>query len=324
MKNVVLLFTALLGGLFTINASNATAEKFNNHTFGYGNTFIFVENGITFSVFPNGEFDFYVENTPYVTTNTHLNNVNISFNAGYNYNHCLQYDDYGAVIQIRNTPIFYDFYGRVSQIGTINLHYINGRVAQIGRLYLFYNPYGAYSHCNGFINSYNSVYVYRPLYRYFVKPVSQFCMVSYKPYRKYYTPIRYSYYKPYQNNKRICYAAVGNTYHFKQNHPRKAIYYNDKRVVEKSGYPAYSHEVSKGNYVDTRKDIYSKSATKKYDASNKPSYRKNTEYQRQSSPKSHDKPPYRTTPQKESKPTRAASENKGKATAKQEGRSSKG
>ena len=59
--------------------------------------------------------------------------VSISFNSGYNYNSFLQYDAFGAIIQIKHVPIYYDFYGRVSRIGNIYINYNrHGYVAQVG------------------------------------------------------------------------------------------------------------------------------------------------------------------------------------------------
>ena len=241
MKHITLLLVLLLTATLGVQATPTAEAAGNEHinpTFGYGNSFIFVENGITFSVFPDGEFDFYVNDMPYGS------HANVSFNAGCDYNSYLQYDDYGAVIQIVNTPIFYDYYGRVAQIGAVRIFYNNHRVIRIGGLHIFYNPHGMYSHCSGYINVYNRVYVYRPFHRFFIRPVTQFCMVSYLPYRQYYAPVRYTYCKPYINNVRKCYASVGTTYYYKENNSRRGIYKNDKRVTV-SSYNAHPAKVSR-------------------------------------------------------------------------------
>ena len=229
MKNLALLLAILFTGTFGAHASDTAVEVSGSHhlnpAFGYGKSFVFVEDGITFAVYPDGEFDFYINDTPHGGPH-----VNISFNAGYNYSSYVQFDDYGAVIQVLNTPVFYDYYGRVAQIGSVRIYYNNRRVVRIGGLHVFYDPYGAYSHCNGYINVYNRVYVYRPFHRFFVRPVVQFCLVSFRPYRRYYTPARYTYYRPYVNNVRTCYATVGKTYYYKKNRTRRGIYKNDRRV----------------------------------------------------------------------------------------------
>ncbi|WP_461532863.1 hypothetical protein [Sinomicrobium sp.] len=208
----------------------------------YNDSFIFVEDGITFSVFPNGEFDFYVDNSPHISAGVNLGNVNISFNSGYNYDAYVQYDDYGAVIQVLNTPVFYDYYGRVSRIGSINVYYDVNRVVRIGGLHVYYDAYGAFSRFTGYINVYNRTYVYNPFHRYFARPMAQYCIINTRPYRRYYNPVRYSYYKPYRNNSRRVYARVGRTYHYKENN-RRSIYANDRRV-KRQDYTSYRRELA--------------------------------------------------------------------------------
>jgi hypothetical protein len=67
---------------------------------------VFVENQIEFAVFPDGQFDFamlgYGSNRSFRFFDKCLS----VFNAGFNFNPYIQYDDFGAVIQIQNTPSF--------------------------------------------------------------------------------------------------------------------------------------------------------------------------------------------------------------------------
>src|SRR5690606_20293780 len=171
---------------------------------GYGNAFIFVEDGIEFSVFPDGQFDFNLmryannENVSYGS-----NNFNLNFNSGYNYNPYVQYEEFGAIIQIENTPIFYDYYGRIIQAGNVNIHYNNnGYVSRVGGLRVFYNNFNVFTHFTGFINIYSRHYVYRPWHRYYVVPAPNYCVVYNRPYRRYYEPVRYVYTRPFYNNYR--------------------------------------------------------------------------------------------------------------------------
>lgn len=344
MKGLVLFFTTILVSTFSIGASETATETLGNtaYTSGYGDSFIFVEDDITFSVFPDGEFDFFLNNTPYGGSH-----VNIGFNAGYDYSGYLQYDDYGAVIQIMNTPVFYDHYGRVAQIGSVRIFYNNRRVVRIGGLHIFYNPYGVYSHCNGYINVYNRVYVYRPFHRFFVRPVVQFCMVSFKPYRQYYAPIRYSYYKPYRNNARKCYATVGAPYYYKQNHSRNAIYKNDKRVSRRD-YNTYAgrasrrdvaksyQEASKNDYPTIQSDAkrpYAKTAKKRKDvntpaksykrSSGKVSRSRNDVKHRAPAKRDSRKSQYKATPERSTKAVKRSSQNKRESNSKTRGRNTR-
>src|SRR5690606_40811434 len=122
MKNIAFIFSILLMG-FSANATSL--DNGNDTRRGYdGNAYIFVEGDVEFSVFPDGQFDFvYVgpQTGSQVTISTP--NVNVSFNSGYDYDTYVQYDDYGAVIQVENVPIYYDHYGRIIQAGNVDIKY---------------------------------------------------------------------------------------------------------------------------------------------------------------------------------------------------------
>ena len=177
-----------------IASTNAQENHYNPYYLNYGNSYIFTVKNVEFSVFPDGQFDFtYIGN--YNNTNVIISspNVNVSFNSGYNYEMFVQYDMYGGVIQVENVPIYYDQFGRVSQVGNINIYYNRNRIVRVGGLYVHYNRYGYYTHCTGFINSFNFYYTYKPWHSYYVRPVYAHCIVYDYPYRKNYIPTRYSY-----------------------------------------------------------------------------------------------------------------------------------
>jgi len=98
MKHVVLFLTALILGTGSTLATTTENKVAPIYSYNYGNSFIFVENGITFSVYPNGELDFYIGR--HFGANVNFGNTNITFNSGYDYDAYVQYDDYGAVIQV--------------------------------------------------------------------------------------------------------------------------------------------------------------------------------------------------------------------------------
>jgi hypothetical protein len=129
--------------------------------------------------------------------------VFLSFNAGQDYEAYLQYDDYGAIIQIEDVPVYYDMYGRIIQAGEVEISYRNRAISRVGGLQIYYNRYGDYAYYTGYINSYNRFYSYRPWHVYYLRPMYNNCIVWNIPYRRYYTPIRYSYYNHlrYYNNR---------------------------------------------------------------------------------------------------------------------------
>lgn len=295
MRHVIITFVSFLMSYGAAFASNTEAAS--NRAFSYSNAVIFVENGITFSVFPDGEFDFFIDNPSYLGASYRNNGVSISFNAGFDYNPWVQYDDYGAVVQIENTPVYYDFYGRVTRIGGINVYYNGPRISRVGGLYVYYNPYGAFSRFSGYINMYNRRFVYRPVFNYFVRPVAGYCLVNTRPYRRYYQPVRYTYYRPYRNNHRRAYATVGRNYHYKDNNPRRTVYHNDRRVVRRDDFRARKEVRDRSvKYVNTRgynkqkayrdsknKRQYSRSNERNnagYSAKRSPQVKKNKGYQK--------------------------------------------
>ena len=208
MKHLIAFLTVFfLSGLTATATTTKTLDDNLNSSSsftGYGNSFIFMEEGIEFSIFPDGQFDFYMNNYgPNVNVTVGTPHLNISFNSGYDYNPYLQYDEFGAIIQIEHTPIYYDYFGRVSQIGNVQVNYNHiGFVSRVGGLNVFYNGQRGFSHCSGFINIYNRRYVYRPWHDFYIVPSFNHCVVYNRPYRQYYSPTRYSYTRPYANNYR--------------------------------------------------------------------------------------------------------------------------
>ncbi|OIQ29114.1 MAG: hypothetical protein BM564_07855 [Bacteroidetes bacterium MedPE-SWsnd-G2] len=201
MKNLITTLIFAIGIATSISAKSNHIGHETQYANNYGNSFIFNEGGIEFSIFADGQFDFYIPNSS-LTFGYNSPSVNISFNTGFNYNSYVQYDYYGAVIQIQNTPLYYDYYGRVNRIGNIGItYYPNGTIRTIGGLHLFYVN-NVYSHHAGFINYYNMHYVYRPRHRYFVKPRYNYCIINPVPYRRHYAPVRHAYHRPYYRNSR--------------------------------------------------------------------------------------------------------------------------
>ncbi len=280
MKKITLLIFTIISFFFSpsifANSENNIADKFlpgNTENF---KTFTFKENGITFSIFQNGEFDFYINRDNVINTSLTLAEISISYNSGYNYDAYVQYDDYGAIVQIENVPIYYDYYGRVKQIGRVKLNYYNHRLSRIGGLGIYYNPYGYYSHHTGFINSYNLAYNYHPYHSHFIRPIWNNCVVSYNPYRKYYKPYRYTY------------------YHSKKHHNK---YYNNPHYNKKRSFRNIDSRVSNhdkhGNKIkrnqnrsqDKRLAVNNRSSARRQAAS----YQRNSQQTRERKPVKYSK-----------------------------------
>ncbi len=200
MKTICTIITVVLS-VISVTATptlNPVYSSNEMHNRGYGNTFIFVEQNIEFSIFPDGQFDFYM---PHYYTSSGYNAC--SFNSGYNYNSYVQYDAFGAIIQIEHIPVFYDFYGRVTQIGNVLIRYNQyGYLCGLGNLIVHYTAFNKYSHCSGYINAYNRAYVYRPWHRFYRIPPRNYCVIYNQPYRRNYRAARKTYRTPFKNNYR--------------------------------------------------------------------------------------------------------------------------
>ncbi len=195
MKNVSALLFAFFATVFSMNANSVDSENYYGNFYN-GSSYIFEEGGIEFSIFPDGQFDFvYLGRNQGSQVNVSVNTpgVSINFNSGYNYDTYVQYDNYGAVIQVEDVPIYYDEFGRISQAGRVEIRYNDRRIVRVGGLHVFYNNYGYFSHCSGFVSPWYTTYVYRPWHVHYVRPIFSNCVVYDYPYRQYYHPHRYSY-----------------------------------------------------------------------------------------------------------------------------------
>ncbi len=227
MKKLTLLLFAILIAGWTATASE-NSNQANRPFTNYNDSFIFVEGGVEFAVYPNGEFDFYYN--PAFRRGSSFSiaspNVNISYNSGYNYDPYIQYDDYGAVIQVEDVPIYYDYYGRIVQAGNIVMNYNNfGMLASVGNLIMHYNPHHRFTHCSGYINSYNRRYVYRPWHDYYRRPSVNVSIVFNRPYRAYYQPRRVTYAQ---------YTTIYNNYY--ANHSGRRSFYRPSQKVKSYRY----------------------------------------------------------------------------------------
>ncbi|MCM4156072.1 hypothetical protein [Gramella sp. AN32] len=236
MKKLTLIIAAIFLGL-SVKASVASTLTPN-----YSDSFIFVEGGVEFAIYPNGEFDFYFNPDFRRGNSVHIAspNVNISYNSGYNYEPYVQYDDYGAVIQIETVPVYYDFYGRIVQAGDILIGYNSlGYVTNVGRMRVHYDRFNHFTHQTGFINSYNRAYVYRPWHDYYRRPQVNVSIVFGRPYRAYYAPYRMSYHE---------HVNIYNNYYVTGKRNRN--FYRPSQTVDHYNYG----ERTKTKYVDSRQN----------------------------------------------------------------------
>lgn len=194
MNKIVFMGMSLLILLgFTTSCVSMAGNNYTASTNGayHSVPFIFLENGVEFAIYPNGEFDF-----AYVGPNYRLNPYKgsrraFSYNTGYDYDLYLQFDRYGAVIQIESVPVYYDVYGRITQAGNVIIRYMGDVVTQIGGMHIVYERNNVYLSSSGYINAYHRNFRTRPWHAYYAVP--QYNIVYTRPYRENYKPTRYSY-----------------------------------------------------------------------------------------------------------------------------------
>ena len=120
---------------------------------------LFVERGIEFIIFPNGDFDFntaldtygyndhYSNDLYYRKTNSRRGTLSSPGTAS-RYNDFgprgvqVIHDRFGNVRRVGHVFINYDYYGRVKRIGSVYIRYNRNRLVQVGGLHLKYNRHG--------------------------------------------------------------------------------------------------------------------------------------------------------------------------------------
>jgi hypothetical protein len=140
MKKITLLVaTVLLVG----NVVNATESR---KRFSFNEPISFVERGIEFFIFPNGEFDFNTRpkdsQGSYYYRTAGRRGTTVVAREPINYGVLIEHDTFGRVRRIGNTFINYDNRDRVNRIGTVYMRYNRFALTQIGGLQIIYNRRG--------------------------------------------------------------------------------------------------------------------------------------------------------------------------------------
>lgn len=145
----------------TIKADEIKKSIIKTGGYNYGTDVVtFVERGIKFHVFLNGDFDY---NTRYSSSTYYdYNGRRTRRTRGIR----IERDYRGRVKRVGNTFINYDYRGNVKRIGSIFIDYRHGQLVRVGNLKITYNRwgnprfYGNVKHTNYYDNNYgyNSYY----------------------------------------------------------------------------------------------------------------------------------------------------------------------
>lgn len=120
----------------------------------------FVERGIRFFVFADGQFDFSTEpstGSDIYYRQSGRRNVNTTYGAPGNIRVegvRIEHDARGRVRRIGNVFVNYDAFDRIKRIGTVYMTYNRFALAQVGNLRLVYNTRGQIVDRIGSVNGY--------------------------------------------------------------------------------------------------------------------------------------------------------------------------
>ena len=127
----------LLGMFMVVSTVEAKNGKLPTNKIGlkyYDDAVSFVERGIKFHVFLNGDFDFNSQhkNTYYDYNGRRTKKRGIRIERNYN----------GKIKRVGNVFINYDYRGNVKRIGNIFMNYNRGNLTKVGGLRITYNRWG--------------------------------------------------------------------------------------------------------------------------------------------------------------------------------------
>jgi len=152
MKKVALIFALVFMAFVNANEitnNNTITKNREASRYRYNQPLKFIERGVEFFVFPNGEFDFNTHpryhRSNYRRSNTHVS-INTTYGAPRAYhsqNHRsgvrVEHDHLGRVRRIGSVFINYDHNGRIKRVGSVYMNYHHRLLTNIGGLHIFYN-----------------------------------------------------------------------------------------------------------------------------------------------------------------------------------------
>lgn len=155
MKKITLLAICFLAGSW-VTAQVATAHDSQRRghvaSIHFDEPIVFMERGIEFYVFHNGDFDFNTRPFDTQTSFIYRRGNSARANVAINYGVRIDHDAFGRVRRVGNTFINYDGFNRVNRIGTVFIRYNQFGLAQVGGMHFVYNRRGALVSVHGFVN----------------------------------------------------------------------------------------------------------------------------------------------------------------------------
>lgn len=148
MKKITFLVAAILlvGNAVKASELNFTGDE-NRTRFDFNEPISFMERGIEFFVFPNGDFDFNTrpddsEGDYYFRGAGKKGGGRVNNDRPVNIGTLIEHDSFGRVRRVGNTFINYDTRDRVSRIGSVYMRYNRFALTQIGGMCILYDRFG--------------------------------------------------------------------------------------------------------------------------------------------------------------------------------------
>lgn len=133
-------------------------DKLFSRYYRYAEPIQFMERGVTFFVYSNGEFDFN-RKRGYAHYGRRGYNHRTHPRAGKRFQYKnrfgqIQRDYYGNIVRVGRTYIDYDRFGRVTRIGSVDVDYgRRGNLRQVGNMFVTYNREGRLLYAEGEVKS---------------------------------------------------------------------------------------------------------------------------------------------------------------------------
>jgi hypothetical protein len=155
MKKITFLVASIL--LFGGGVANATEKNSFSHErkspvdFRNAEPIVFIERGVEFFVFPDGQFDFNTRPSTsgrdmyYKAARTSAVNKTYGAPSNFrngNYGVKVEHDNFGRVRRIGNVMINYDANDRIKRVGSVYMTYNRYALEQVGGLQIIYNRRG--------------------------------------------------------------------------------------------------------------------------------------------------------------------------------------
>ncbi len=170
MKKITLVLATMLLSVTYATAAKLTSDS--NHTnknsinnYRFAQPIMFVERGIEFLVFQNGEFDFNTDRSSgysnnykrknrsrYGSNNSRYGSPGVRVDYKRTRGVYISHDRYGRVRRVGNIFVNYDAHGRVKRIGSVYMRYQHRKLKQVGGLRLQYNRRGGLMSIKGQVN----------------------------------------------------------------------------------------------------------------------------------------------------------------------------